>query len=260
MRRSPIAFLTGAFPSRSGLRAALILTALGLAGSCHAVAEEATEAPRPPKWIVTAECRMIVVSESRMLALMPELLDDARIEAAGKKLETMIAKGEAKLAANLLVKADAGTRGVAESVREFRYPSQFRAPDMPYDLPKENPLEVLKAWPAVAITPTDFQARNIGATMQFDSVIRASGARIYVNVVPEHVRFLRWDKFDAGVLANGKRLTVDQPQFFTTKTTFSMEFRNGQMLLVGVHKLIEPEGSFELVLLRVSARQQKDAK
>ena len=127
-------------------------------------------------------------------------------------------------------------------------------------MPAARAISVMPVAVFSAITPTDFQARNIGATMQFDSVIRASGARIYVNVVPEHVRFLRWDKFDAGVLANGKRLTVDQPQFFTTKTTFSMEFRNGQMLLVGVHKLIEPEGSFELVLLRVSARQQKDAK
>ena len=203
---------------------------------------------------------MIVVSESRMLALMPELLDDARIEAAGKKLETMIAKGEAKLAANLLVRAESGTRGVAESVREFRYPVQFDPPSMPYDLPKENPLEVLKAWPAVAITPRDFQTRNIGATLELESVIEANGARIYADVVPQHVLFLRWDKFDAGVLANGKRLTVDQPQFFTMKTTFSMEFRNGQMALVGMHKLIEPEGSFELVLLRISARQQKDAK
>lgn len=203
---------------------------------------------------------MIVVSESRMLALMPELLDDARIEAAGKKLETMIAKGEAKLAANLLVRAESGTRGVAESVREFRYPVQFDPPSMPYDLPKENPLEVLKAWPAVAITPRDFQTRNIGATLELESVIEANGARIYADVVPQHVLFLRWDKFDAGVLANGKRLTVDQPQFFTMKTTFSMEFRNGQMALVGMHKLIEPEGSFELVLLRISARKQKDAK
>lgn len=202
---------------------------------------------------------MIEVSESRMLALLPELLDEARIEAAGKKLETMITKGEARLTASLLVRTEDATHGVAESVKEFRYPTEFDPPALPRELPKESPLEVLKSWPVVGITPTSFETRNVGARLEMDPVIRAHGARIYVKAVPEHVRFLRWDKFEAGVLANGKRLTVEQPLFFAAKTTLSMEFRNGEMVLVGVHKLSEPPGSFELVFLRVSARRQKDA-
>lgn len=243
----------------TGFRTALMLMALCRAGSGAARAGEAADGQPALGWLVTAECRMIVVSESRMLALLPELLDEARIEAAGKKLEALIAKGEARLAASLLVRTEDATHGVAESVEEFRFPTEFDPPALPSDLPKENPLEVLKAWPVVGITPTAFQTRNIGARLELDPVIRAHGARIYVNAVPEHVRFLRWDKFEAGVLANGKRLTVEQPLFFTMKTTFSMEFRNGEMVLVGVHKLSEPPGSFELVFLRVSARRKKDA-
>ena len=94
----------------TGFRTALLLTALWRAGSGVASAGEAAAVPPAPGWIITAECRMIVVSESRMLALLPELLDEARIEAAGQKLEALIAKGEARLAASLLVRTDTISR------------------------------------------------------------------------------------------------------------------------------------------------------
>lgn len=238
----------------------LLFAAAGSGWAEEPAAKQPAAQKPVPEWMVTAECRMIVVKEAAMLALMPELLDDAKIEAASAKLDAMLGKGEAQLAASLLVRTSDGVRGVGATIEEFRYPTEFDPPQVPTELPKENPLEVLKAWPVVGITPTAFETRNMGPSLEIEAVVRPEGAGISVNAVPQHVRFLRWEKYEAGVLANGKHLTVDQPQFFTTKTFFSFDFRNGQVALVGVHKMIEPAGSYELVLLRVSARKWNDAR
>jgi hypothetical protein len=60
-------------------------------------------------------------------------------------------------------------------------------------------------------------------------------------------------KTDAGRLANGERLAVEQPIFHTIKNTSSLVLKNGQRVLFGFHKLVEPADSIEMFLLRAVA-------
>jgi hypothetical protein len=210
-------------------------------------------APTPPVWLVVAECEMVILPQKAALPLIAEFSDDDKADAAWDKVQKMIESGEATLAGDLMVKGGGGQTLISETVEEVRYAKEFKAPALPDKIPADNALETLKAWPAVAITPTAFEKRKVGQMLTLSVSASEDGKWLNCAAAPEHVRLLRWDKFEAGKLANGDSLSVQQPQFHSMKNTTSLRLRNGQKTLLGVHKVPGAENSFEFFLLRVSA-------
>lgn len=195
---------------------------------------------------------MIVLSQKAALPLLPKLSDDAQIESAWATLQQMIASGEATLIANPTVRGVAEQRMISESTEEVRYPTEFDPPQLPDTIPKEKAAEFLKNWPVVGITPTAFETRLVGAMLELGARVSEDGRWISADVVAQHVRFLRFAKYDAGTLPNGDRLSLEQPQFSTLKNTLSLHVRSGQRVLAGVHKPPGEDKNIELFILRLS--------
>jgi hypothetical protein len=195
---------------------------------------------------------MVIVPQKAALSLMANLLDENKIETAYGQLQKMIVDGDAELVAHLVSRAQERERSVSESVEEMRYGTEFDPPQLPQNAP-EN-IAVLKDWPLTGITPTGFETRNIGATLEIFTEVQSSRNRLLVNVTPQHVRFLRWVKTDAGKLANGEHLYVEQPIFHTMKNTSSLIVKNDQRILLGAHKVPDRPDRIELFLLRVTAK------
>ena len=212
------------------------------------------------RWSLHAECQMLVLPQKLALPLIADLNDDAKIEAAWAAAQQMIARGDATLVANLDLKGEAGKPLLSASVEEVRYPTEFDPPQLPQDVPKEKIAEVLKSWPVVGITPTAFETRNVGTTLELNATVSDDGEWISADVTPQHVRLLRMDKFDAGTMPSGEHLTVEQPQFLALKNTLKMHLRSGQRMLVGVHKLPGDENKMALFLLRVTALKTGNVK
>lgn len=225
------------------------LSVLCLAGL--AIAQETKDTQ---EWSITAECQMILVPQKIALGLIAELSDDAKIDAAWPRVQQMIEQGQIESLASLVVKGRPGGKLIAETVEAMRYATEFDPPQVPDKLPHENALEVLKAWPVVGVTPTAFETRNVGQTLEMEASLSGDGNWLDVKVVPQHVRFLRWAKIDAGRLPNGERLSIEQPYFHTMKNNLELRLHNGQRVLLGVHKLPEPDQKFyELFVLHVKA-------
>ena len=227
-----------------------LIVAFGFAASVRA--DDAVSAAR---WSLHAECQMLVLPQKLALPLIADLNDDAKIEAAWTTAQQMIARGEATLAANLVLKGEAEKTLLSESVEELRYATEFDPPQLPQDVPKEKIAEVLKNWPVVGITPTAFETRKMGATLELNATVSDDGEWISAEVTPQHVRLLRFAKYDAGTMPSGEHLSVEQPQFLTLANKLKMHLRSGQRMLVGVHKLPGDENKMELFILRVSARR-----
>jgi len=214
-----------------------------------------------PRWNLLAECQMVVLPQKVAWTLMPDLSDDDKIEAAWTKIQQMIEHGEATLAANLSVRAEPGVKAVAESIEELRYATEFTPPQLPQSVPKDvKPGEALKSWPHVGIVPTAFETRKVGATLELEATPSIDGKWVAISLVPQHVRLLRFTKTDAGVLASGEHLSVEQPYFSTLKSTLNMHIRAGQRILLGMHKLPNDETSVELFLFRVRTQLTGNAK
>ena len=226
------------------------LIALGCAASVFA-----DDPVSKVRWSLHAECQMIVLPQKLALPLIAELNDDTKIEAAWATAQQMIARGDATLEASLDLKGEAGRTLVSESVEELRYATEFDPPQLPQDVPKEKIAEVLKNWPVVGITPTTFETRNVGATLELNATVSDDGDWISAEVTPQHVRLLRFAKYDAGTMPSGEHLSVEQPQFLTLANRLKMHLRAGQRVLVGVHKLPGDESKMELFILRVDVRR-----
>jgi hypothetical protein len=203
-------------------------------------------------WNVTAECQMVIVPQKLALSLLSELLDEGRSDAAYGKLQKMIEAGQAEVAAQLVARSSDNDRAVTEAIEELRYATDFDPPSVPQNS-EENP-KILKDWPIIGITPTRFETRNVGATLEITVEVRSNANWLYVNAVPQHVRFLRWAKTDAGKLANGEHLYVEQPIFHTMRNKSEFYMKNGQRVLLGAHKVPERPDQMELFLLRVEAK------
>jgi hypothetical protein len=224
---------------------------LALAALAH-VSGQAPNAAEEHSWNITAECQMVIVPQKTALSLLPELLDEVKSEAAYRKLNQMIEAGQAELAAHFVAKVSDSENAVVESVEELRYATEFDPPNLPQNAP-ENPV-ILKDWPITGITPTSFETRNVGTTMEINVEVRSNGRWLYLVAIPQHVRFLRWAKTDAGKLANGERLFVEQPIFHTMKNKSELQMKNGQSVVLGVHKVPERTDQMEIFLLRVEAK------
>lgn len=211
-------------------------------------------------WTIIAECQMVVVPQKLAWPLLPDLNDDEKIEGAWAKLQQMIEHGDATLIANLSLRGDAGKRMVAEEVQEIRYPTEFAPPYLPDAVPKEHAAEVLKNWPVVSITPTAFETRNVGTTLELETNVSADGKWLALQAVPQHVRLLHMAKIDAGILPSRQHLSVEQPYFSVLKDTLTMHLRAGQRVLVGLHKVPTEETNMELFFLRIRTQPENRSK
>jgi len=207
------------------------------------------------RWMLIGECQMVVLSQKAAWPLIPDLSDDEKIEAAWTKLQQMIERGEATLAANLMVRGEPGEKLVAESFHELRYATEFQPPELPDSTHMEKSVDHLKNWPYVGITPTAFETRNVGTRLELTGTVSQDGQWISVETDPSHVRFLRFEKIDAGVLASGEHLSVEQPHFSTLRNVVALQIRAGQRILLGVHKIPTDEDNMEFFFLRVRTQR-----
>jgi hypothetical protein len=200
----------------------------------------------------TAECQVIVLPVAVALKILPDLVDDMRVDGGYTRLQEMIAAGEAELVGNLVTKAALTETGTAGAVDEVRYPTEFEPPALPNPLPKENALPILKNWPIVGFTPTAFETRNVGPSIQFTPErIDPSGKLLRINIKADDVRLLQFMSYNAGRLVTGEMMTIEQPRFHSTSSHCEVWVQSGQRLLLGAHKIPGEVQKMELFVLRV---------
>ena len=146
-----------------------------------------------------------------------------------------------------------------EIVREFRYPTQFTEPKVP-DISghgSSNTTTTTIALPVVGpSTPSNFETRNTGVTLEVEPVVGPDGVTIDLNLVPQVVEFEGFINygspiktvnpallnFIAGSTSSLTGLTqaitltdnvINQPIFSTRKVTTSVSVWDGQTVVLG---------------------------
>ena len=183
------------------------------------------------RWIVRVEVLFVALASEKALSLLPDLRDPGKVDAAYAQLMAAIQRKEARLIGYPMIWSPSGQKSTAETIFEKIFPTGFdpspaAPPPGSYGPP---PVERTEAVPAV------FDKRNAGVTLEVESVVDEGGEWIEINIQPQHVEFDGMDSYEVqhGTGAINK---VEQPRFFTNKDSFSVTVRNGQRLLVGVHK------------------------
>jgi general secretion pathway protein D len=150
------------------------------------------------------------------------------------------------------VTTKSGQRAIIEIVREFRYPTEFTQPQIP-QIASSTGTTVIGGATTVPVvvtptTPTKFDTRNTGVTLEVEPVVGAEGATIDLNLVPQVVEFDGFINYGSPINAVGVntaagisvsspvRLTdnvINQPIFSTRKVTTSIQVADGQTVVIG---------------------------
>ena len=155
------------------------------------------------------------------------------------------------------VTTKSGQRAVIEIVREFRYPTQFQPPQIPQNFRGGDSLSSsltgvggaavsAASFPVTPTTPTAFETRNTGVTLEVEPVVGPDGITIDLNLVPQVVEFEGFINYGSpiktvqptllGTTAQAVTLTdnvINQPIFSARKVTTSVSVWDGQTVVLG---------------------------
>ena len=157
-----------------------------------------------------------------------------------------------------------GQRAKIEIIREFIYPTEFDPPEIPQEfanvgggggggggivgipaLAGGGGGGAVNSFPVTPTTPTAFETRNVGVTLEVDPVVGADGFTIDLNIAPEIVEFEGFVNYGSpittgGTDANGNPTQVvltqnriEQPIFATRKVSTAVTIWDGQTVAIG---------------------------
>jgi general secretion pathway protein D len=161
------------------------------------------------------------------------------------------------------VMTKSGQRAIIEIVREFRYPTQFQPPQIPQTVGAVKtdsqgivgdliPIGSSSTVPVTPTTPTAFETRNTGVTLEVEPVIGPDGITIDLNLVPQVVEFEGFINYGSPILSPSSSFldtvasivrttpqnvitpnVINQPIFSTRKVTTSVSIWDGQTVVLG---------------------------
>ena len=135
------------------------------------------------------------------------------------------AKNARRIASGYLV-TRSGQRAKIESIVQHIYPTEFDPPEVVPDLAGPVHADVRLM---TNLTPTAFETRNTGLTIEVDPVIGNDGAFIDLNIATELVEHIG----DRILGQNEARMT--QPVFNTANDMTAITLKSGSWAFVGTH-------------------------
>jgi general secretion pathway protein D len=151
------------------------------------------------------------------------------------------------------VTTKSGQRAVIEIIREFRYPTEFTPPQIPQTFGGNGANLALTggtssggSFPVTPTTPTAFETRNTGVTLEVEPVVGPDGYTIDLNLVPQVVEFEGFINYGSPITSSstnpitGVTTTnvitpniINQPIFSTRKVTTSVSVYDGSTVVLG---------------------------
>ena len=149
------------------------------------------------------------------------------------------------------VTTKSGQRAVVEVIEEFRYPTEFQPPQIPQTVGSTTTTGVLtggssNSFPVTPTTPTAFETRNTGVTLEVEPAIGPDNFTIDLNLVPQVVEFEGFINYGSPIQSSatnpitGVTTTqvitpnvINQPIFSTRKVTTSVSVFDGSTVVLG---------------------------
>ncbi|MGJ8657092.1 MAG: Amuc_1098 family type IV pilus outer membrane protein [Akkermansiaceae bacterium] len=144
-----------------------------------------------------------------------------------------------------------GERATIEIIREFIYPTEYEPPELPNSVGTTSSIGggtdvgTSSSFPVTPATPTAFETRNTGVTLEVEPILGEDGYTIDLTFKPEIVEFEGFINYgspiqSAGTDALGNPITVtitenriEMPVFSTRRVNTSLTIYDGHTVAVG---------------------------
>ena len=156
------------------------------------------------------------------------------------------------------VTTKSGQKATIEIIREFIYPTQFQPPQIPQNYNAGGSTNVSatglltgggsssnSSFPVTPTTPTNFEKRNTGVTLEVEPVIGPDNYTIDLNLQPQVVEFDGFINYGSPIQTNSTNLlgvstpviitpnVINQPVFDTRKVSTSVSVYDGSTVVLG---------------------------
>ena len=163
------------------------------------------------------------------------------------EVEKLLEEGKAEQVEVVYTRSRFGERLKAGSYEEYIYPTEYDPPEIPGTVTLTETGG--DAVPMTGATPTAFETRNVGVTVEADSYIGDDG-NISLVLAAEDVRFLERDyHINPEVKESRGHKGVWMPKFYTMKVTSELLFETGGVVLAGTFTPPEPDKAKKRLLL-----------
>lgn len=219
----------------------------------------------PAVFNIHIEMQVVAIQETDALPLIEQMKDPAQIEKANGVIQDMIGKKRATLIGWPMLIAKSGQRAVVENITEIRYATEFSPPQgiapavqapepaLPAGgAPKKDAAAKAAAANNGDVCPTAFETRNVGVTLEIEAVLDADSMEIEIQMAPQHVRLLHFDKLVTET--DGRKIAIEQPRFESSKMNTNMSVQSGQRILLGSFRVTEPADHIELFIFKATAK------
>jgi general secretion pathway protein D len=150
------------------------------------------------------------------------------------------------------VTTKSGQRAVVEVIREFKYPTEFSQPQIPQTFGNTGGVTLAagssssSAFPVTPTTPTAFEKRDVGVTLEVEPTIGPDGYSIDMQLAPQVVEFEGFINYGSPIQTTSTNpltgatttnvLTpnvINQPIFSTRKVSTNVTVFDGATVVLG---------------------------
>jgi len=150
------------------------------------------------------------------------------------EVQKWIKEDRAAIIESATVAGRSGQRAKVESVDEYVYPTEYDPSEIPNKVTLKDGAESVIA----AVTPTAFETRNLGTTLEADPVIGPQGLIVDINLAPEIVELegtQHWHHKQTN-----PKFQIHQPTFYMQKITTSVNGLSGRYIFLGATRPLKP--------------------
>jgi len=167
-----------------------------------------------------------------------------------KQLQELVKKGEAKVMETMVCTARSGEKALTEAINEFIYPTEYEPPELPNTVsipdkdtgltPDEVKLLKMLRTPA---TPTSFETRNLGGTLEIEPTFDAEGKVIDLRFAPELVWHTGESVWVETKDSEGNVSKIQMPKIYCMRLTTALTCREGKYVMAAVQSPKDAEGT-----------------
>lgn len=136
-------------------------------------------------------------------------------------------EGRAKILDTTTVTTRSGQRAKTESVKRHVYGTEITVGDFPNQVELSGESES----PGTPVTNTAFETRNLGITLEVDSVLGIDEATIDLNLSPDLTELEGRTHWPVGI--RDSHSSVDMPTFYKERVTTQVSLLKGRYVLLG---------------------------
>lgn len=182
---------------------------------------------------VRTQVEYIELSLEQMTALMADPQATKTDTILRQRVAELIKTDKAKIIETQMVIARSGEKSTSESIREYIYPTEYEPPKLPTTVKIENGAEdkIKREDLATPPTPTAFETRNLGSTLEVEPTIGENNHTIDLRISPEivyHVENIKWATWKD----KNSEADIMMPIFYSLRVTTALTLANGKPSLV----------------------------